>query len=119
LPRPKKKKTEIPIFPHQDHVDEFFDPQGLVYTELIPEGIAVNAEFYKEVMNRQMKRIQQVGPAAFCSLNAFLLHDNVPAHTAASFYQFLTPPPKKMLQPFITPRTLQIYLRHTFFFSPG
>jgi hypothetical protein len=34
----------------------------------------------------------------FCSRDFFLLHDNAPAHKAASVCEFLT---KKMLQPFI------------------
>jgi hypothetical protein len=32
-----------------------------------------------------------VCPAVFCFQDFFLLHDNVPAHKAASFCQFLTP----------------------------
>jgi len=71
-------------------------------------------------MDRLLKRIQRVRPATFYSPDLFLLHDNVPAHKAASVCQFLTP--KKMLQPFITPPppgTLQIYLRQTIFCSPS
>jgi hypothetical protein len=74
------------------------------------------AEFYKGVMDRLLKRIQRVRPTAFCSRDFFLLHGDVPAHTAASFCQFLTP---QKLQSFITPRTLQIYLRQTIFCSPS
>jgi hypothetical protein len=58
-------------------------------------------------MDRLLKRIQWVRPAAFCSRDLFLLHDNTPAHKAAILPDFL---PKKMLQFFIDPRTLQIYL---------
>jgi hypothetical protein len=50
-------------------------------------------------MDRLLKRIKRVRPAAFCCRDFFLLHDNAPAHKAASVCQFLTP---KMLQPFIT-----------------
>jgi len=53
-------------------------------------------------MDRLPKRIQRVRPVAFCSRDFFLLHDNAPAHKAASVCQFLTP---KMLQPLITPYT--------------
>ena len=49
------------------------------------------AEFYKGVMDRLLKRIQRVRPAAFCSRDFILLHDNAPAHKAASVCQFLTP----------------------------
>jgi len=41
-------------------------------------------------MGRLLKRIQRVRPAAFCCRDFFLLHDNAPAHTAASVCQFLT-----------------------------
>jgi len=62
------EETEIPKVPHQDHVDNFFfDSQGIVHKEFIPEGKTVNAEFYEGVMDRLLKRIQRVRPAAFCS----------------------------------------------------
>jgi hypothetical protein len=44
-----------------------FNSQGIVHKEFIPEGKTVNVEFYKGVMNRPQKRIQQVHPAVFCS----------------------------------------------------
>jgi hypothetical protein len=95
----------------------FFDYQGAVHKEFIPEGKTVSAEFYKAVIDRLLKRIQRVRPAAFCSGEFLLLsHDNAPAHKTASVCQFLT---QKMLQHFITPRTFQIYLRQTIFFSPS
>jgi hypothetical protein len=50
----------------------------------------VNAEFYKGVKDRLLKRIQGVRPAAFCSRDFFLLQDNAPAHKAASVCQFST-----------------------------
>jgi len=71
-----------------------------VHKEFIPEGKTVNAEFYKGVMNRLLKQIHRVRPAAFCFRDFFFLHDNAPAHKAASVCQFLT---EKSLQPFITP----------------
>jgi hypothetical protein len=58
----------------------FFDSQGTVHKESIPVGKTVNAEFYKGVMDRLLKRVQRVRPAAFCSQDFFLLHDNAPAH---------------------------------------
>jgi transposase len=42
-------------------------------------------------MDRLLKCIQWVRPAAFCSRDFFLLHDKAPAHKAASVCQFLTP----------------------------
>ena len=69
-----------------------FDSQVLVHQEFVPERKTVNAEFYKGVMDRPLKRNQRVRPAAFCSRDFFLLlHDNAPAQKAASVCQFLTP----------------------------
>jgi hypothetical protein len=42
-------------------------------------------------MDHLLKCIQGVRPAAFCSSDFFLLHDNAPAHKAASVCQFFTP----------------------------
>jgi hypothetical protein len=84
----------------------FFDSQGVVHKEFVSEGERVNAEFYKGVMDLLLKRIQRVRPGAVCSRDIFLLHNNTPAHKAASVCQFSA---QKMLKPFITPRTPQIY----------
>ena len=88
---PPAEETEIPKVPHQDHVDKFFDSQGVVNKEFVPEGKTVNAEFYKGVMDRLLKRIQRVRPTAYYSRDFALLHDNAPAHKAAIVCQFLTP----------------------------
>jgi len=98
---PSTEETEIPKVPHQDHVDNFFDSRGVVHKQFVPEGKTVNAEFYKGVMDRPLKRIQRVRPAAFCS-RVFLLHDNAPAYKAATACQFLTPH-TQTLQPLSLP----------------
>ena len=78
---PSAEETEIPKVLHQDHVDNFFNSQGVVHKQFIPEGKTVNnAEFYKGVMDCLLKCIQRVCPAAFCSWDFFLLHNNAPAH---------------------------------------
>jgi len=94
----------------------FFDPQGVVHKEFLPEGKRVNAEFYKGVMDCVLKRIHRIRPAAFRSRDFFLLHDNMPAHKDASVCQFLTP---KNVTTIYHPRTLQIYLRQIIFYSPS
>jgi len=88
---PSAEETEIPKVPHQDHVDNVFRLSRCSVKEFVPEGKIVNAAFYKAVMDRLLKSIQRVRPAAFCSRDFFLLHDNVPARKAASVCQFLTP----------------------------
>jgi hypothetical protein len=81
-PRPKKLKFQRSRI--KDWLIIFLDSQGVVHKEFLPEGKTINAEFYKGVMDRLLKRIQRVRPAAFCSRDFFLLHDNAPAHKAAS-----------------------------------
>ena len=54
---PSAEETEIPKVPHQGHVGNFFDSQGVVHKEFVPEGKTVNAKFYKGVMDRLPKRI--------------------------------------------------------------
>ena len=61
-----------------------------MHKEFVSEGRTVNAKFYKGVIDRFLKRTQQFRPPAICSRDFFLLHDNAPAHTAASVCQFLT-----------------------------
>ena len=68
----------------------FSASQHILHKEFVPEGKTVNAEFYKGVTNRLLKRIQRVRPAAFSSRDFFLLHDNAHAHKAASVCQYLT-----------------------------
>jgi hypothetical protein len=73
----------------------FFDSQGIVHKEFVPERKTVNAEFYEGAMDRLLKHVHRFCPAMFYSQDFFLLHDNEPAHKAASVCQFLT---QKMLQ---------------------
>jgi len=78
---PSAEETEIPKVPHQDHVDNFFffNSQGIVHKEFVPEGKIVDVEMYKGVMDRLLKRIQRIRRAVFCSRDFLLLYDNAPA----------------------------------------
>jgi hypothetical protein len=68
----------------------FFDSKVIVHKEFVPEKKRVNAEFYKGVTDRLLKRIQRVRPAALCSRDFFFFFVNAAAHKAASVCQFLT-----------------------------
>jgi hypothetical protein len=74
----------------------FLDSQGVVHKEFTPEGKTVTSEFYR-VMVASWSAFNGVRPAAFCARDFFLLHNNAPAHKAATVCQFLTP---KILQHF-------------------
>jgi hypothetical protein len=110
---PKKSDGVLNGLAYSPSAEETVIPK-VEHKEIAPEGKTINAEFYKAVMDRLLKCIQPVRPAAFCCRDFFLLHDNAPAHEVEIFCQFFM---RKMLQPFIIPRTLQIYLRQTIFSS--
>jgi len=87
-----------------------FDSLWVVHKEVVPEGKTVNAEFYKGVMDRLLKRIQRVRPAAFRYRDFFLLHDKAPSHKAASFCQFLTQKSYNPLSPTVLSRFISTIL---------
>ena len=78
------KELKFQMFSIKNMLIIFLDSQGIVHKELVPEGKTENTEFYKRVMDLFLKCIQRVRPAAFCSRQLFLLHDNAPTHKAAS-----------------------------------
>ena len=97
---PSAEETEIPKVLRKDHIDfYFFESQGVVHKEFIPERKTVNAEFYEGVMDRLLKRIQGVRPAVFCSRDFFLLHDNAPAHKLQVLANSWPPPKNVTLYP--------------------
>ena len=61
-----------------------------VYKDFVQEGCTVNAEYYKDVLDRLISRIRRVRPALYRTRDFFLLHDNAPAHSAAKIRLFLT-----------------------------
>jgi len=67
----------------------FFDMEGIVHYEYIPQGQTVNQQFYLQVLKRlrlvaSRKRPQKQTAGAWA-----LHHDNAPAHTAHSIHVFL------------------------------
>ena len=86
-PRPKKSrfqkvrvKTMLVIF---------FDWQGVIHKEFVPEGETINAVCYKGAMERLLNRIRRVRPGMCESGDWFLLHDNAPSHNTTIVKQFL------------------------------
>ena len=66
----------------------FFDWQGVIHKEFVPEGETINALHYKGVMERLLKRIRRVRPGMCESGDWFLLH-NAQSHNATIVKQFL------------------------------
>ena len=83
-PRQKKarmSKSKIKTLLH------FFDSQGVVHKKFVPQGQAVNEQYYREVLERLRERVHRVRPEIADTW--VLHHDNAPCHTAISLNEFL------------------------------
>ena len=67
----------------------FFEWQGVIHKEFVPEGETINAVYYKGVMERLLNRVRRVRSGKCESGDWFLLHNNVPSHNATIVKQFL------------------------------
>ena len=67
----------------------FFDWQGVIHQEFVPEGETINVMYYKVVMERFLNKIRSVRPGMCESGDWFLLHDKAPSHNATIVKQFL------------------------------
>jgi histone-lysine N-methyltransferase SETMAR len=68
---------------------DFFDMEGIVHCEYVPQGQTVNQQFYLQVLKRlrlavSRKRTQKRAAGAWV-----LHYDNAPAHTTHSIQVFL------------------------------
>jgi len=85
---PKPKKLRFQKSRVKTMLIVFFDAEGIIHREFVPEGQKVNAEFYVGVLDRLLKRIRRVRMAKFQSSEWFLLHDNTPSHNTAIVKKF-------------------------------
>jgi hypothetical protein len=67
----------------------FFEWQGVIHKEFVPEGVTINAVYYKGVMERLLNRIGHVRQGMCVSGDWFLLHDKAPSHNVTIVKQFL------------------------------
>ena len=65
----------------------FFDSQGIVHTEFVPQGQTVNQFYYREILERLRKRVVRERPNI--ANNWMLHHDNASCHMAVSVIEFL------------------------------
>jgi len=86
---PRLKKLQFQKFRVKSMLVIFFDWQGVIHNEFVPEGETINAVYYKGVMERLLNRIRRVRPGMCESGDWFLLHDNAPSHNATIIKQFL------------------------------
>jgi histone-lysine N-methyltransferase SETMAR len=74
----------------QDVADFFFDANGIVHSEFVPNGQTVNQEFYLQVLKSLRDAVRRKHPELWQSGEWWLFHNNAPAHKALSVKQFLT-----------------------------
>ena len=67
----------------------FFDAEGVVHHEYLPEGTTVDQTYYIEVLKRVRDAIRRKRPEMWRSGDLFLHHDNAPAHSALKTREFL------------------------------
>ncbi|KAJ4448728.1 hypothetical protein ANN_00119 [Periplaneta americana] len=70
-------------------LEVFFDSQGLIHHEFIPEGRTVTKELYVEIFRRLLDAVRRKRPEKWVENNWFLMHDNAPAHRAIIVKNFL------------------------------
>ncbi|UYV69921.1 hypothetical protein LAZ67_7001208 [Cordylochernes scorpioides] len=79
-PRPKKVRqvrSNVKVL-----LTVFFDCRGVVHHEFLPQGRAVNKEYYLQVMRNLREAIRQKRPDLWKNKNWLLHHDNPTAHTS-------------------------------------
>jgi hypothetical protein len=91
----------------------FFGWQGVVHNEFVPQGRTVRFEFYREVMDRLLKRLRRVMPEKAQSGSWFLQDNNAPSHNATIDKQFLANKRVTVLCQRLTPQVW--HLRTTFY----
>jgi len=86
-PRPKKARqvrSNVKVL-----LTVFFDYNGVVHHEFLPQGRTVNKEYYLEVMRRLRDAIRKKRPNLWKDNSWLLHHDNAPAHTSLLVSSFL------------------------------
>jgi transposase len=67
----------------------FFDSEGVVHYEFLPQGRTVNKEYYLEVMQRLLEAVRKKRPDAWRENRWMLQHDNASAHSSFLVRDFL------------------------------
>lgn len=81
-PRQSRSKVKVMLI-------VFFDWQGVVHSEFLPEGQTVTKEYYLAVMKRLREKIRQKRPELWENNSWILHHDNAPSHTSIMVREFL------------------------------
>ncbi|KAJ4428902.1 hypothetical protein ANN_25896 [Periplaneta americana] len=86
---PRKQKFPRDTSKGKVMLEVFFDSQGLIHHEFIPEGHTVTKELYVEILRRLRDAVRRKRPEKWVENNWLLMHDNSPAHRAIIVKNFL------------------------------
>jgi [histone H3]-lysine36 N-dimethyltransferase SETMAR len=87
---PAKKKIRYSKSKIKTLLISYFDANGMIYHEFVPEGQTVNKEYYQGVLQRLRLQIRRKRPHFWKTGDWFLLHDNARPHKAATIVKFLS-----------------------------
>ena len=82
---PRKIKSKVKVM-----LIVFFNIQGIVYFEFLPQGQTVNQTIYKEILQCLVRSVCDKRWSLWEAHTWALHYDNTPAHTALSIHQFIT-----------------------------
>ena len=60
----------------------FFDVNGIVHAEFLPQGRTINQHVYKNISRRLMRSEREKGREVWEMRSWLLHHDNAPAHSS-------------------------------------
>ena len=86
--RPKKASQSKST--HKLLMIPFFDSTGMIYMHWVPTGLAVNKEYYVEVLREFRKRFCQKRPGLFKSGQWHFHQDNTPVHKSILVTDYLS-----------------------------
>ena len=67
----------------------FYDSEGVIHYEFLPQGRTVNKEYYLEVVQRLRETVRKKRPDAWRENRWMLQHDNAPSHSSFLVRDFL------------------------------
>lgn len=86
---PRMKKARMSKSKLKAMLIVFFDINGIIMIDWVPEGQTVNQKYYKEVLIKLRERVRKKRPDLWKNGSWILHQDNAPAHNALSVKQFL------------------------------
>ncbi len=67
----------------------FFDQNGVVYHEFVPNGVGINRARYLQIMRNLRERMRRIRPGPFRANSWAILHDGAPTHRADPVVHFV------------------------------